>query len=379
MFTYQKTNRYFAQIGAGLEETGAAELLELGAAEATPAFRGVSFSADRQSLYRIVYSTRLCSTVMAPLLRFDCHSTKYLHKTARRIPWQDLMGPETSFVVAANVSGGHIRHSHYAALCLKDAIVDHFRDATGQRPSVDKEDPDLRLNLFIANNKATISLDLGGGSLHRRGYRREAVAAPMQETLAAAIIRLSGWDGSRPLVDPLCGSGTLLAEALMHACRVPAGFLRREFGFERLPDFEPDLWRGLRNSLDSAIEPLAAGLISGSDADRAAVAAARTNCNLLPGGEGIRIEKCRFQDRPASPDSVIVANPPYGLRLGNRDETLALMTELGNFLKQRCTGASAFLYFGDRELIKHLGLRPAWKKPLANGGLDGLLAKYELY
>ncbi|MCK5227335.1 MAG: class I SAM-dependent RNA methyltransferase, partial [Desulfobulbaceae bacterium] len=167
MFTYQKTNRYFAQIASGLEELGATELSELGATDTKPAFRGIYFDADKETLYRINYMSRLFTTVLAPLLRFDCHSTKYLYKTAKKINWQDLLTLDTTFAISANVTHSRIRHSQYAAQCMKDAIVDLFRDKTGKRPSVDTKDPDVRLNLHVENNKATIYLDTSGGSLHR--------------------------------------------------------------------------------------------------------------------------------------------------------------------------------------------------------------------
>ena len=238
MFTYQKSDRYFAQIAEGLEDLGRKELQELGARDIKPGYRGFYFSADKDSLYRLSYCSRLLSRVLAPLILFDCHSAKYLYKTACKIDWASLIDLKDTFAVKANVSHSKITHSQYASLRLKDAIVDVFRSNTGERPNVDTKTPDVLFNLYIQNNKATIYLDTSGASLHRRGYRLQSIAAPMQEIVAAAIIRLSAWDGSRPLVDPMCGSGTLLCEAMMHYCRIPAGFLRKKFGLESLPDFD---------------------------------------------------------------------------------------------------------------------------------------------
>ncbi len=380
MFAYQKTNRYFAQLADSLEPLGAAELAELGATDTKPVYRGVYFNADRATLYRIVYQTRLATRVLAQLLRFDCHSTKYLYKTARKIDWNALLTPERTFAVDAVTVNSRIRHSQYAALCLKDAIVDHFRESTGRRPSVDTEQPELLFNLHIDRNRATVSIDTSGGSLHRRGYRRESVAAPMQETLAAAIIRLTGWDGERPLLDPMCGSGTLLAEALMQASRIPAGVLRPRFGIEALPDFDPRLWQQTRAAADAAIRPLAPGLIRGSDADPAAVRAATANLAVLPGGaKAVRLARQRFQELPGFADGIIVCNPPYGIRLERGRDLNALLRDLGDFLKKRCTGTTAFLYLGDRELAKAVGLKPSARHPLVNGGLDGVLLQYHLY
>ena len=219
IYNYQMSNRFFAQIADGMDELGVEELTGLGAQDVKPTFRGLYFSADNEALYRINYTARIISRVLAPLLTFDCHSTDYLYKTARTIPWTELFSLDNTFVISANVSNSIINHSQYAALILKDAIVDSFRDKYDDRPNVERINADICFNLHISKNKATIYLDTSGGSLHRRGYREEAVDAPMQETLAAAIIRLSGWNGLTPLYDPMCGSGTLLLEALCITAR----------------------------------------------------------------------------------------------------------------------------------------------------------------
>ena len=379
MFTYQKSGRFFGQINEGLEELGLQELKALGAKEIKPSHRGFYFSADQASLYRINYCSRLFSRILAPLLRFDCHSTKYLYKTARKIDWPALIRLDNTFAVNANVSHSRINHSHYASLCLKDAIADIFRDKTGKRPNVDTKAPDIRFNLYIQNNKATIYLDTSGGSLHRRGYRIKSVAAPMQETVAAAIIIYSGWHGEKPLIDPMCGSGTLLCEALMHYCKIPAGYLRNKFGFETLPDFERKIWQTVKQDADGQIRDLPEGLISGSDISSEAVAAAKANAGCFHQAENIRFSVSDYRKMNSLTNTVIISNPPYGLRLGAESDMAKFMTELGDFLKKQCTGASAYLYFGNRELIKKVGLKSSWKKPLLSGGLDGRLVKYSLY
>ncbi|HPI93479.1 MAG TPA: THUMP domain-containing protein [Deltaproteobacteria bacterium] len=378
-YTYQKYNLFFAQIADGMEELGTEELAGLGAKDIKPAFHGLHFTADRHALYRINYTARIISRVLAPLITFDCHSTEYLYRTARSIPWTELFSLEDTFVISANVSDSKIRHSQYAGLVLKDAIVDSFRDRYDQRPNVERIDADICFNLHILRNRATIYLDTSGGSLHRRGYRHEAVDAPMQETLAAAIIRLSGWDGSKPLYDPMCGSGTLLLEALMHACRIPASYLRRSFGFRFMPDFDEGVWSSVKREAEKDMRPLPKGLIAGSDSSGSAVETARLNSRNLPSGKNVRLAMMRFQDIESLKDTTIVCNPPYGLRMKRGEDMGAFMKEFGDFLKQRCTGSTAYVYFGNRELIKKVGLRTAWKKPLKNGQLDGRLVKYELY
>ncbi|HPS94442.1 MAG TPA: THUMP domain-containing protein [Deltaproteobacteria bacterium] len=379
MFNYQMNNRFFAQVADGMEELGSEELAGLGAEEVMPTFRGLYFSADREALYRINYAARIISRVLAPLMTFDCHSTKYLYKTALTIPWTDLFTLADTFVISATVSNSIIHHSQYAGLVLKDAIVDSFRDRYNERPNVERINADICFNLHISHNKATIYLDTSGGSLHRRGYRQDSVDAPMQETLAAAIVRLSGWDGETPLYDPMCGSGTLLFEALMHYCRIPSGYFRESFGFRFMPDFDEHAWKSIKREEDGKMRPLGKGLIAGSDSSSRAVEAARMNSGNLPSGRNVLLTKRLFQDIDSLKDTTIVCNPPYGLRMKSGQDMGAFMKEFGDFLKQRCTGSTAYVYFGNRELIKKVGLRSAWKKPLKNGQLDGRLVKYELY
>jgi putative N6-adenine-specific DNA methylase len=242
MYEYQKNSRFFAQVSDGIKELAVQELSGLGARNVSPAYRGIYFDADRETLYRINYFSRLVSRILAPLIWFRCHSTDQLFKKAKQIRWTDFMTPGNTFAVFSNVSNSKIKNSHYVSLRLKDGIVDSFREVSGERPSVDVRSPDIWLNIHIENNEAIISLDTSGGSLHRRGYRKDAIEAPMQETVAASIIRLSEWDGSVPLYDPMCGSGTLLSEALMHYCRIPSGLFREHFGFQHLPDYDKTLW-----------------------------------------------------------------------------------------------------------------------------------------
>jgi len=379
MFDYQKSGRYFAQIAEGLEDLGEKELQELGALDIKSVYRGFYFSADKATLYRLNYCSRLLSRILAPLIRFDCHSDKYLYKTASNINWPSLLDLKNTFAVKANISHSKITHSQYASLRLKDAIVDVFRKKTGQRPNIDTREPDILFNLHIQNNKATIYLDTSGASLHRRGYRLESVAAPMQEIVAAAIIRLSGWNGTRPLADPMCGSGTLLCEAMMHYCRIPAAYLRHKFGFASLPDFDAETWISVKQEEDSRIRDLPPGLVSGSDKSEEAVAAAKKNARCFAQGANIAFSERSIQNIESLENSVIVCNPPYGMRLATEENIKDFMKELGDFLKQRCNGSDVYLYFGNRELIKSIGLKPTWKKILISGGLDGRLVKYSMY
>ncbi|MBC8316614.1 MAG: class I SAM-dependent RNA methyltransferase [Desulfobulbaceae bacterium] len=378
MFSYQKTNRYFAQIARGLEELGSGELAELGATDVSPAYRGIYFQADRETLYRINYHSRLCTRILAPLLLFDCHSTKYLYKTAVKMDWSQFLTTQNTFAIAATTANSNIKHSQYAGLTLKDAIADHFREKYDLRPSVDTNNPDIWFNLRIDRNKATISLDTSGGSLHRRGYRKETVEAPMQETVAAAMIRFSEWNGQQPLLDPMCGSGTILCEALMHYCNIPAAYLRTRFGFEMMPDFDEELWKKVKKDSNNKIRRPSKGLITGSDKDLQAITAAKINCSMLPHGEKITLQTKPYQDIERVENTCIITNPPYGIRMEHHQNMAGFIEKYGNFLKNRCPESTAYVYFGNPELIKDMGLKTTWKKPLMNGGLSGILTKYRL-
>lgn len=380
LYEYQQGRRFFVQVAGGMEDLAIAELTELGAVDAAAAYRGVYCTADNESLYRINYCSRLISHVLAPLFSFKCHSTKYLYNMARELRWHDFMDVDMTFALDAAVSHSKIHHSRYAMQVLKDAICDHFRDRNGKRPSVDRHEADIRFHLHIDHNRATISLDTSGESLHRRAYRTESVEAPMQETLAAAIVRLSGWKGERALRDPMCGAGTLLAEAWMHATHLPAAFKRAHFGFERLPDFEAEKWKQVRAAADGAIvKEVDSFDVAGSDVNPAAVRAAQNNLANLPNGGRVAVTHQNIMDLPGYTDTTLLINPPYGVRIGERQAAEDLLREVGNFLKRRCTGCEAYIYVGDRKLLGAVGLRPSWKQALVNGSLDGRLAKFELY
>ena len=380
MYIYQKAKRYFAQIPGGFEEIAAKELADLGARRVKPLYRGIQFFAEPAVLYSINYNARLVIRVLAPLTTFACRDRDDLYRTAGSIDWPAFFTIKNTFGIRANVSGNrNIRHSKFAALCMKDAVADLFRGRFGKRPNVDTYAPDIWLNLHIEKNRGTISIDTSGGSLHRRGYRRETVEAPMQETLAAAMVALSGWKGETPVYDPMCGSGTLLCEAMMKAGRIPAGFLKKNFGFMRLPDFDNRLWQKIKKQADGKVRKIPQGLIAGSDYDRLAVKAARTNCSVLPGGDRIKISKMDFKDITGLENMVIFCNPPYGIRLKKEDHLAAFYKNFGDFLKQRCRGSQAYIYFGNREMLKKIGLKPSYKKPMQNAGLDGRVTKFELY
>jgi putative N6-adenine-specific DNA methylase len=379
MFEYQKYKQYFAQIAGGMEDLGEQELREFGIKKIKKAYRGIYFVADKAHLYRLNFQSVLFTRFLAPLLTFDCHSTNYLHATAIEMEWEKIIKSNNTFAIFATVSNSKISHSKYASLVLKDAIVDRFRAKTGSRPNVDSNDPDIWINLHIDKNKARISIDTSGGSLHRRGYRQITTEAPMQETVAAAIIKLCGWNGETKLHDPMCGSGTLLSEAMLRYCRIPAAFKRDNFGFKHLPDYDESLWLEIQANSKKNIRPLPKNLISGSDISDYALNAARTNIDSVPYGKNINLEKIDFRDLEEMENTTIICNPPYGIRLGEKEDMPLLYRQLGDFLKNKCKNSSAWVYVGNRELIKEIGLKPSRKIPLINGQLDGRLLKIDIY
>jgi putative N6-adenine-specific DNA methylase len=373
---YIKNQKYFAQVAGCLEKHAAEELTGLGATVIQEIPRGVRFSCDQRTLYRIIYCSRLIQRVLAPIISFQCHSEKYLYNQAlNNIDWTAIFTLQDTFAIVSNVSSSNIQNSLYAGQVLKDAICDQFRAKYDARPDFSVKEADLLLNLHIHENMATISFDVAGASLHKRGYRQSFTMAPLQETLAAAVIKLSGWDGTKPLYDIMCGSGTILTEALMHYCRIPAGYLRKDKGIAYLPDFAAGMWEEIKKQENSRIIPLPDNLIFGSDISSANIADARKNLSSLPYGERVQLKVIRFEELPKGENRCIITNPPYGVRLGNDDSTRRLYNDLGDFLKQNCPASESYILCGSNALVAELRLRAHWKKALKNGDIETKLAK----
>jgi len=378
-YLYQLNEKFFAQVPGQMEELCAGELAELGARDVETVYRGVNFTADMETLFKINYTSRLLSRILAPLIEFRAATPEAITTFGRKIDWEDFMTVESTFAITATVAKSRITNSLYAAQVLKDVIADYFTAKYGKRPDVDTKNPVVRFNLHIEQEQAVLSLDTSGESLHKRGYRLLAGEAPMQETLAAAIIRLSKWDGESPLWDPMCGSGTILCEALMHYCRIPAQYLRNRYGFANLPEYDDAAWQSQKKSIDACIRPLPPGLIAGSDKSQKTLMVAQENLNRLPYGSLVDLKGHPFQHKKQFENGTIITNPPYGIRLGELQEVKELYGEFGDFLKTKCKGTNAFIYTGDKELRKSLGLRTAMRVPLVNGKLEGVLVKIESY
>ena len=285
-----------------------------------------------------------------------------------------------TLAVDCSLRDSAMTHSGFVALKTKDAIVDELRDRHGSRPNVDTRDPDLRVNVHLVKNRCTVSLDTSGVPLDRRGYRLDRTEAPLRETLAAALVALSGWDGTIPLVDPMCGSGTIPIEAALKAARRAPGLLRKGFGFMRWPDFDPARWALLTaEARDLALSSLPAG-ITGSDRSAPAVASARENAGKAGVAGLISLSQQDFSSfTPPPGPGVLIVNPPYGQRLGEEEALKPFYKLIGDVFKQRCTGYTAYLLTGSQELAKCVGLRASRRFVLFNGPIECRLLKYELY
>ena len=369
----------FAAVPRGAEEIAAHELEQLGVGDVAAGRGGVSFTCNREGLYRANLWLRTASRVMVQLAVFPCSSPEDMYAGVHAIPWQELITPAMTLAVDCSLRDSVLTHSGFVALKTKDAVVDRIREACGSRPNVDTTAPDLRINVHLSRNVCTVSLDSSGDALDRRGYRLERNEAPMRETLAAAVVALTGWDGSLPLADPMCGSGTIPVEAALLAAHVPPG-LKRSFGFERWQDYDERVWKRLIREAESGIQRLPLGLITGYDRDSRALALAARNA-ALAGFEGqLHFFHAALEEfKPEGDKGVVIINPPYGKRLGDEDELRELYCQIGDVMKKRCRGWTGFVLTGNLELAKYIGLKASRRYVLFNVPIECRLLKYELY
>ena len=363
--------RFFATCGRGIEPALADELRALGSAQVTPGRGGVGFQGDLPTLYLANLWLRTAVRVLRPILEAHVTSPDELYEAVRTVDWSRYLTPDHTLAVDCNIRDSHITHSKYAALRTKDAICDQFVERCGRRPSVDVDQPMVGLNLHIYKDDATLSLDSSGESLHKRGYRPIQVRAPLNEALAAAIIYLTGWQPNTPLVDPLCGSGTLPIEAAWIALNRPPGLTRKRFGFQGWMDFDIQLWTSLRDEARRGVLHALPAPILGSDIRGDAVAFAIDNARAAGIGHLLRIEKrdVREFQPPPGPPGVIVCNPPYGERIGEERELVTLYRLLGEVFAQRCRGWTAHVFTGNPRLANAIALKPTKQLPLFNGKL----------
>lgn len=370
----QESFELIAKTFQGLEEVLAQELIELGANDVQIGRRMVSFSGNQEMMYRANFCLRTAVRVLKPISHFRARNADDVYKAVKEIEWKDILDLDTSFVVDTTVYSTEFRNSKFVAYKVKDAIVDYFMEREGKRPNISVANPDLRLNIHIAEENCTLSLDSSGESLHLRGYRTATVEAPINEVLAAALIRMSGWKFDCDLIDPFCGSGTILVEAALMARNIYPGVFRQKFGFENWKDFNPELLSSIFE--DDSNERTFEHRIVGSDINLRAVEAALANAKAAGVADLITVEQREIRDfkKPEMP-AVLITNPPYGERLRPEDISDIYRT-LGEKLKREFQGGEAWIISSREELFDSMRLRPSFKVPLQNGSLDCELRKY---
>ena len=370
----QESFELIAKTFQGLEEVLAQELIELGANDVQIGRRMVSFSGNQEMMYRANFCLRTAVRILKPISHFRARNADEVYKAVKEIEWKDILDLDTSFVVDTTVYSTEFRNSKFVAYKVKDAIVDYFMEREGKRPNISVANPDLRLNIHIAEENCTLSLDSSGESLHLRGYRTATVEAPINEVLAAALIKMSGWKFDCDLIDPFCGSGTILVEAALMARNIYPGVFRQKFGFENWKDFNPELLSSIFE--DDSNERTFEHRIVGSDINLRAVEAALANAKAAGVADLITVEQREIRDfkKPEMP-AVLITNPPYGERL--RPEDLSdIYRTLGEKLKREFQGGEAWIISSREELFDSIRLRPSFKVPLQNGSLDCELRKY---
>ncbi len=365
-----------AKTFAGLENVLAEEIRSLGAEMVTVERRAVSFTGNQELMYKANFHLRTALKILKPIAEFEVTKRDELYDLAKKIPWTNYLALGKSFAIDSTVQSEMFVNSMYASLKVKDAIADHFREATGKRPSVNAEDPDIRINVYLMGNHCILSLDSSGESLHKRGYRIGQGDAPINEVLAAGMILLAGWDGTKNFLDPMCGSGTLVIEAAMIAKGIPPGMYRKSFGFEQWPDFNEKLFAEICNG---DYEKKYNGKIIGSDISVKDIAIARANINNASLSKVIDLQVHDFLDlEPPFSDGVIITNPPYGERM--KPQSIAdLYASVGNILKNKFSGFEAWIISSSLDGLKSVGLKPAKKIDLFNGALACSYRCYELF
>ncbi len=373
----------FVTCASGLEPCLTEELTQLGFAPSSTGFRGVHVPYSLEAIYTINYCSRLASRVLLPLIKFECRDQKDLYTYASKIDWPLYIPKGKTFAIDAHVDHDQLRNSLYAAQVVKDAVCDVFRASTGDRPSVEPKQPDIQLNLFIHHTAAVISLDTSGGPLHKRSYRQKGGGAPLQESLAAAILHIARYQADDILCDPCCGSGTLLIEAAYIASQTPPGFLRKRWGFMAMPGFNEEEWLKIRVAADAKRIPLKRRHFTGLDINNDAVDACLLNLSTAGFSKEVDVRQSDFRIyTPRTAPTIIVCNPPYGKRMDpDDDETLhQLYSDLGDFMKQKGGKPSrGFILTGNLELGRSVGLKTSQKHILSNGGIDSRLLEYRLY
>ncbi len=369
--------KLIAKTFMGLEPVLAQELIQLGANNVETGRRMVSFTGDKEMMYRANFQLHTAIRILKPIHTFKARSAEEVYDEIQKIEWSNYLDNKKTFSVDSVVYSEEFRNSRFVTYKVKDAIVDWFREKTGTRPNISVSNPDIRLNIHIAEDDATLSLDSSGESLHRRGYRQESVEAPLNEVLAAGMILMTGWKGDTDFIDPMCGSGTIAIEAALIARNISPGVFRKEFAFEKWADFDQELFDNIYN--DDSKEREFTHHIYGYDIDMKAVNTARINVKAAGLSKEVTIEQADFKDfQTPTEKSIMVTNPPYGERISTPN-LLATYKMIGERLKHTFAGNDAWILSYREECFEQIGLKPSIKIPVFNGSLECEFRKYALF
>ena len=373
----EQTFNLIAKTFMGLEPVLAKELTQLGANDVKIGRRMVSFTGDKEMMYRANFQLHTAIKILKPIRHFKANSADDVYEEIKKTDWTTYLDDNKTFAVDAVVFSEEFRHSKFVSYKVKDAIVDQFREKTGNRPNISVTNPDIRLNIHIAEDQCTLSLDSSGESLHRRGYRQESVEAPLNEVLAAGMILMTGWQGDTDFIDPMCGSGTLLIEAALIAKNMAPGLFRKEYAFEKWPDFDAELFDAIYN--DESLERDFNHKIYGYDIDMKAVNTARMNVKAAGLSDVISVEQQDFKEftQPQN-KSIMITNPPYGERISTPD-LMGTYKMIGERLKHQFKGNDAWVLSYREECFDQIGLKPSIKIPLYNGSLECEFRKYQMF
>lgn len=372
---------YFATCARGLEPILARELTALGASDVAPGRGGVAFVGEPVVVYQASLWLRTAVRILRPVFEGEVRSTDELYHAIRTLDWSEYLTPELTLAVDCNVRDSAITHSQYAARRVKDAICDQFRDKYGRRPSVDTERPAIGLNLHISLDQATLSLDASWDSLHKRGYRPIQTRAPLNEALAAGLLLQIGYDGTVPLIDPLCGSGTFAIEAAWIAMNRPPGLTRKWFAFFGWPDFDAGLWSAVRDDARRKVKPRPDVVIGGSDVRGDAIDFAWANAKAAGVGHAVGFQKLDVIDArpPDGPPGILICNPPYGERLGEEAELEPLYRDIGGTIRDHWPGWRLAMFTGNPRLARQVPLKADRSTAFFNGSLTCRLLEYRPY
>ena len=387
MMNATKTYTMLAKTFKGLEEVLAQELIELGANDVLIERRAVSFKGDKALLYRANFCLRTALRILVPIKseKIKAKGRKpedQIYDIVKSIDWSRYMTVDSTFVIDTTLYSELFHNSLFVTYRIKDAIVDYWSEKAGKRPSVNTENPDLRINVHIGNDQLTVSLDSSGESLHKRGYRVATTEAPISEVLAAGMLLMAGWRGQSDFYDPMCGSGTLPIEAALIARNISPGVFRQSYAFEKWLDFDADLWSDIYN--DDSREREFEHKIYGSDASFYAIQQAAKNVKSAGVAKDIELRQIRMEElKPSAislqPSALVMINPPYGERLASNKDMEELYSKIGTALKHQFTGATAWIISSNAAAMKCIGLKPFKKMHLLNGELDCQFNRYDLF